>query len=227
MDNTSAFSSNAFDENIRKVIPLYDVIYDEITDLIKVFCGDRKIALLDTGCGTGTFAEKALAELDIGELVLCDPSAEMLDIARQKTKGHDVELICKGSEKLAFNGKFDVVTAIQCHHYFDRPTRETAVRNCFNALKDGGIFIYFENTAPFTDIGREIMLDRVASFGLKARRTEAEVTAHRLRYGKEFFPLNIKEHLELLEKAGFERGELFWHSYMQSGFYGIKGHKEG
>ena len=38
----------------------------------------------------------------------------------------------------------------------------------------------------------------------------------------EYFPLNIAEHLGLLEKTGFATAEIFWHSYMQSGFYAVK-----
>ena len=34
--------------------------------------------------------------------------------------------------------------------------------------------------------------------------------------------LEITEHLELLNKTGFQVSELFWHSYMQSGVYAIK-----
>ena len=43
--------------------------------------------------------------------------------------------------------------------------------------------------------------------------------------GTEFFPLTIKEHIELLNGIGFESAELFWNSYMQSGLYGLYGIK--
>jgi tRNA (cmo5U34)-methyltransferase len=49
------------------------------------------------------------------------------------------------------------------------------------------------------------------------------VRSHSARYNTEYFPITIKEHLELLDKTGFAACELFWHSYMQSGFYAIKG----
>lgn len=32
----------------------------------------------------------------------------------------------------------------------------------------------------------------------------------------------IKEHIDLLNKTGFRTAKLFWHSYMQSGFYAVK-----
>ena len=102
-------------------------------------------------------------------------------------------------------------------------TREKAVANCFKALKKGGIFIYIENTAPLTEKGKEILLRRLGEYQLSAGRTQEETDAHLARYGTEYFPINIKEHLDMLEKTGFAACELFWQSFMQCGFYAVKG----
>lgn len=222
MDNTSAFDSCIYDNNIRKVIPYYDEIYSQIIDLIRTYCGDREISLLDTGCGSGMMGLKADEFLNISEMLLCDPSENMLKSAEDKLSGKNCEFIKTGSENLYFENRFDVVTAIQSHHYFDRKTRETAVMNCYNALKPGGLFICFENTAPFSETGIRIMKNRVENYGINAGRTRDEVVSHSARYNNEYFPITIKEHLDLLNKTGFRTAELFWHSYMQSGFYAIK-----
>lgn len=222
MDNTTSFDSCIYDNNIRKVIPFYDEIYNQIIDLIKTYHGDNKISLLDTGCGSGMIGLKANEFLDISEMVLCDPSENMLKAAERKLKDKRCEFINIASEKLDFKNRFDVVTAIQSHHYLDRATREKAVLNCYNALKPNGLFICFENTAPFTETGISIMKKRVENYGISAGRTKEEVISHSARYNKEYFPITIKEHLELLDKTGFRTAELFWHSYMQSGFYAIK-----
>ena len=212
--------NNQYDENIRKIIPFYDEIHKQILSVIQAYCGDKELSMLDTGCGTGTFALKAFEHLNILELVLCDPSEEMIAEAKKKFDNH--EFIRIGSENLYFENRFDVVTAIQSHHYFDKLTREKAVSNCFKALKSGGIFIYFENTAPFSELGKDLMLKRLETFGFCEGRTFEDVKHHSERYNKEFFPLTISEHLNLLRKMNFKVFELFWHSYMQSGFYAIK-----
>ena len=136
-DNKSAFAVNRYDENVRKVIPFYDEIYEQIFSVIQAHCGSKPLAVLDTGCGTGTLGQMALERLNLSELVLCDPSEKMLADAREKLNDQPCEFHCVGSEKLDFENRFDVVTAIQSHHYFDRATRETAVKNCFKALKSG------------------------------------------------------------------------------------------
>ncbi|MDE7138869.1 MAG: leucine-rich repeat protein, partial [Ruminococcus sp.] len=129
---------------------------------------------------------------------------------------------CIGSENLDYTEKFNIIVAIQSHHYFSREMRERAVMNCFKALKSGGIFIYTENTAPFSETGKNIVLKRVENFGVNAGRSREEVFAHSARYNTEYFPINVSEHLELLRQTGFETSEIFWHSYMQSGFYAVK-----
>ena len=219
MDNKSAFNANQYDGNVRKVIPFYDEIYEQIFGLIRTYFGSKEISLLDTGCGTGTLGLIAKNTPNISKMVLCDPSEKMLADAKKKLGYYPCEYICEGSENLTFENKFDVVTAIQSHHYFDKTTRETAVRNCYKALNPNGLFIFFENTAPNSEVGKEIMLKRLERFELKAGRTPEEVKNHSARYNREFFPITIKEHFELLKKTGFSSYELFWHSYMQSGFY--------
>ena len=217
-----AFDMVAYDANVRKVIPFYDEIHTQTIDLLTEFSLGREIALLDTGCGSGTFAAKAAESLQLSELVLCDPSEEMLGIAQQKLAGSMAEFHQTGSESLEFSERFDAVTAIQCHHYFDRETREIAVRRCFDALKPGGILIVFENTAANTEAGKKLLLGRVERFGIAHGRTPEEAKNHSARYGTAFFPLTIEEHLALFRKTGFTAAEVFWHSYLQTGFYALK-----
>jgi tRNA (cmo5U34)-methyltransferase len=169
-----------------------------------------------------SYFDKDVRELDLAEIVLCDPSEKMLSEAKELLGSGVCGFRSVGSEELDYENRFDVVTAIQSHHYFDRATREKAVANCFRALKKGGIFICFENTAPFTEEGRDILIERLEAYELKAGRTPEEVKHHTARYGTEFFPMNILEHLDLLKKTGFAAAELLWSSYMQSGFYAIK-----
>ena len=214
---------NGYDENIRRVIPYYDEIHAQTLDLITEFAAGKPISLLDTGCGSGTFAARAAEVLRLSELVICDPLSEMLDAAREKLQGKTAEFRLIGSEQLAETGRFDVVTAVQSHHYFDRETRKIAVQNCFRALKPGGLLIVFENTRADTDTGQRILLQRIERYGIAHGRTPEEVRHHSERCGTEYFPLTIGEHLMLLRETGFETAELFWHTYMQSGFYAIKG----
>ena len=45
---------------------------------------------------------------------------------------------------------------------------------------------------------------------------------HLARFGVDYFPLTVDEHLQMLTKCGFRVVELFWYSVMQAGFYCLK-----
>lgn len=224
MDNASAFQVNDYDGNVRSVIPFYDEIHHQIIELASVYFKNHPIHLLDTGCGSGTFVKKALTKVSIAEAILCDPSENMLQIAKEKLSSETIpcHFLQIGSQDISFSAKFDMITAIQSHHYFQESQRKQAVKRCFSALKSGGLFVTFENTAPYSTAGTSLLLQRLERYALSHGRKETDVKQHSSRYGTEFFPITIQEQLDLLHECGFVHAEVFWLSYLQAGFYGIK-----
>ena len=122
-DNTSSFRSDIYDNNIMSVLPYYREYHAQVTDLVRA-AGCTSPAWLDTGCGTGSLALIALDEMPDIRFTLADPSAQMLDRAREKLAGRDIRYVNSPSHKLSFTDEFDIVTAIQCHHYYDEAGRE-------------------------------------------------------------------------------------------------------
>ena len=222
MDNTTPFKVSAYDENVRKVIPFYDELSQQVISVINAHFGEKKIDLLDTGCGTGSLVLIALDEMPDIRFTLADPSAQMLDRAREKLAGRDIRYVNSPSHKLSFTDEFDIVTAIQCHHYYDEAGREEAVRHCFDALHKGGIFIAFENIRMSADESDVIAMKRWEQFQLSHGRAPEDVEKHLARRGTEMFPITIEKHLALLRKCGFSTADILWTSYMQAGFWAIK-----
>ncbi len=223
-DNSTPHAAASYDAQVRKTLPYYDSFHDETLNLIKAMHLEPK-AWLDTGCGTGTLVEKALKQFPSTKFVLLDPSPQMLQIAKQKLVNYpNVEFLEPApTEKLA-NQKttFDVITAIQSHHYSTTPEHEKATQTCFNLLNPNGVYITFENIRPFTELGREIGKENWKRFQIAAGRDPASVEAHLRRFGIDYYPMTVEEHLASLRKTGFSVVELLWYSIMQAGFYGIK-----
>ena len=176
MENKAYLKGNDYDGKVRHVIPYYDEILTQVTDIVDIL-GLKEISWLDTGGGSGTLLNKAFKNFgNIRRAVLCDPSEKMLETAEKKLAEHDVEYRQCFSHELDYIGEFDVVTAIQCHHYYsDMEQKKMAVSKCYESLKDNGIYITFENTAPFTETGKNILLRRLEKYGLAHGREEAEV----------------------------------------------------
>ena len=220
-DNATPLSAQEYDAQINKTIPFYTEFYDQTIDVIEQ-CNYPKINWLDLGCGTGTLEEFALKHFPDARFVLVDPSEQMLLQAKEKLSAKDIDYICAKSTDIDFADAFEVVTAIQSHHYMQADERECAVTNVFRALKKDGIFISFENVIPGDEALKKRELLRWGRYQQRRGKTAEEALAHNARCGVNYFPLTVEQHIELLKKTGFQKVHVFWISYMQMGIYAIK-----
>ena len=216
-----------YDTHINKTIPYYQAFHTEIINLVKAM-GHEPALWLDTGCGTGTLVGKAINEFHKTGFILADPSAEMMDVAKNKLAGQPADrykFLARGTTQdivLAADEHPDVITAVLCHHYLQEEGRILATNRCFELLKKGGLYITFENVRPFTSFGTELGKANWKNYQLTAGKQLNEVEEHIKRFGTEYFPITVEDHLLLLRRCGFPLVELFWYSYMQAGFYCIK-----
>jgi tRNA (cmo5U34)-methyltransferase len=221
-DNKTSQSAAQYDANVEKTIPRYSQFHLETLDLVGAV-NPKPLLWLDTGCGTGNLAAKAADRFAGVRFILSDPSAAMLDIAREKLQGIEAEYVLSGSEALSPAGLVDVVTAIMSHHYLTAEQRRQATENCFAALKPGGVYVTFETIRPCSEAATAIGLQRWRQHQLNSGKPAEEVEKHISRYGVELLPITIEEHLQLLRQAGFSSVEILWASGLQAGFYALKG----
>jgi len=221
--NSSAFQPEEYDANIIKTIPFYREMQEQAVSLVNTM-GFHQVHWLDTGCGTGNTAEMAVKSCSLSAITLADPSDEMLEMSNERAKRWNLpkSFLLSSSENLNFYEGFEVVTAIMVHHYLNAEQRMEATRKCYKALKPGGIYITFENIAPDSLMGKEIGLKRWGNYQIENGKIETDVKKHISRFGKEYFPITIEEHLALLRECGFQTVQILWLSYLQAGFYGIK-----
>jgi tRNA (cmo5U34)-methyltransferase len=220
-DNASSHNADQYDRQIRLTIPHYDDIHEEILNFVKVQCPNPK-TWLDTGCGTGFFIRNAQDVFLETEFFIADPSEGMLAKARQNLEGCRYSLIGRcGTADIpaATDRRFDIITAIQCHHYLTREGRNEAVRSCHTLLNDGGFFVTSENIRPFSDEGVTRSLASWGAFQREAGRTDGEVRDHLGRFDREYFPITITELLQCYRDAGFPVAEILWISGLQGVFW--------
>jgi len=66
-------------------------------------------------------------------------------------------------------------------------------------LKDGGIYIEFENIRPLTQRGQEIGLHMWKTFQIDNGKTPTQAADHISRFDTSYFPISIPDHLALLK----------------------------
>lgn len=218
MEHT-AFRAEDYDAKIRQTLPFYDEFYEQVVDALAI-SGRKNISWLDIGCGTGKMYEAASKRISIQEFVFIDISEKMLAVAKERFQSEKNRFKHMSVLELEDIEKYDVVTAIQVHHYLSEKDRRLAVEKCCRALRTGGLFFTFENIAPDSEIGRRLILDRWKAYQIRNGKSREEAESHMKRYGVEYFPLTIEAYLQLMRQCGFQAAELIWMSLYAGWVYG-------
>lgn len=219
--NSTPFYVAEYDRQIKRTLPFYEEMIQQIVDIAKVF-GLQSIRWLDVGCGTGKMARTALDNFNIQKMVCIDVDKEMIGRAERFCDNGKVEFLQCDVREMPYWEMFDIVTAVQINHYFKKGERIDAVKNCYDALEENGVYISFENFAPDSEEGRRLYLERWKQFQIAHGKTEQEADLHMKRYGQSYFPITISESVGLLKECGFRMVEILWVSYMQVGILARK-----
>lgn len=219
--NCTPFNVAEYDKQIKRTLPFYEEMIQQIVDIVGLL-DLQSLRWLDVGCGTGKMARTVLNNFDIQKMVCIDVESEMLERSESLCDDEKVEFLQCDAIELSYQDMFDIVTAIQVNHYFKKDERMAAIKKCYNALRDDGIYISFENFAPDSEEGIRLFLERWKQYQIKNGKTEEEADLHIKRYGQSYFPISISESIGLLEDCGFRMVEILWVSYMQVGILARK-----
>ena len=226
-DNTTSSPADEYDRRVRTTIPFYDLINEETIDLVRTARPEVRI-WLDTGCGTGFLAEKALAVFPETFFLLADVSEKMLDQCRGRLAAAPagrfriLDPMANQDLPADLSPRPEVVTAIQVHHYLSREDRRRATEACWGLLPEGGLYVTFENVHPNSEEGLSIALERWRRYQVAQGKPEDKAREHGARFNRNYFPITIEDHFRLLKNCGFKVVEMFWQAHMQAGFYAVK-----
>lgn len=203
-------------------VPGYNALLSEVVDIVRSI-GIKPRYWIDTGCGTGNLASRAISVFDDTQFIFADPSPEMISAAKKKMNGNmRCSYVTKGTEQLSMGDEtIDVISAVLCHHYYGADERKTATENCYRLLKEGGAYITIEHV-KHSDDSAKISKERWKLFLMDKGRTEEEAEGYLSRFGTVFFPIAAEEHIALLKECGFRTAGMFWYTCSDVGVYGIK-----
>lgn len=220
-DNPRTPTPEEYDTNIRRSVPRYDAMLGDVVDVV-AHSGVKVERWVDVGSGTGNLVLLAMRKFPSSRFTLLDISSEMLAVAGRKV-GSDRGYVCGSSDRMDLPDSIaDVVSCVQSNHYYDAEGRERALSECHRILRPGGMVIVTEHVAPLSGKGYEITRARQKDFLLDNCRSDSEAEVYLDRYGTEYFPLTVTQHIEVMKKAGFTDVEVFYYSYGQVGLFGFR-----
>lgn len=111
--------------------------------------------VLDLACGEGIYARSAKCK-GAKKVVGVDSSIAMLNLAKQKNRGLDIEYLYSDIRELPFLGEFDIVLANYIFNYAQNKQQLTQFcEKSYQHLKPGGLLVGV-NDNPFNRVDDDI-----------------------------------------------------------------------
>jgi tRNA (cmo5U34)-methyltransferase len=219
--------ANCFDDMLSRSIPFYDEIHRIITDILdRAFIDGKKI--YDLGCSTGTtiniISDHLKKSGKTSNFIGVDNSGPMIKKCQEKMNANNVknvELICDDIENVEINNA-DMIIMNYTLQFIDVEKRLGLLKNIFNGLNKGGVFIFSEKINCDTKSVDGLFTELYYDFKRRNGYSELEIAQKREALENVLRPLAPDQHISLLKIAGFDKVEILFRWYNFACFIGIK-----
>jgi tRNA (cmo5U34)-methyltransferase len=196
----------AYDKTIATLIPHSLDLIDAAAAAVDV-AARLSPAVVDLGTGSGALAQKILKVRPRARLIGVDADGSMLAAARRRLRGN-IQTIEEDFEHTHIP-RCDVVSASFALHHVPTGRRKGALyRRCFQALRDGGMFVsadcFLASSARLRARHREAWLQH-----LQRAYTRKKAENFLRTWAKEDVYFTLDREIELLREAGFAT-EVTW-----------------
>ncbi|CAG1023506.1 Carboxy-S-adenosyl-L-methionine synthase [Patescibacteria group bacterium] len=207
-----------FDDMVSRSVPFYSEVQRIQADLVMEFLPKQGGVVCDLGCSTGTtiahLAQHEECPSDV-TFIGFDNSEPMLEKARAKLG----EVVPNATIDLRY-GDLSCLEAIPACDViilnwtlqFVRPIdREALLKNCYNALRSGGVLLLSEKILGSDSGFNRLYIDHYLRFK-KSQGGYSDTENQRKREALEnvLIPYRLDEDYELLKRAGFERMDTYF-----------------
>ncbi len=148
-----------------------------------------------------------------------DPSAQMLQLARNATAGISSRvLLHEGYVDSAPIGPFDGATCLLTLHFLPADERLRTLQQLFARLKPGAALVVAQHSIPDQPASRKQWLRRNAAFAVAAGIPVSSAEGSIAAISQRLPVLSPQQDAELLREAGFENIELFYSAFTFKGW---------
>lgn len=220
-DFNSQLIVDGYDVHIRKLIPGYEVVHQQIQALLKTYV-DEPAHILIVGCGTGYELGYLLQLCPNWTFTATDLSVTMLEKAKHYIQplnaSHRVEFVLGDIAQLKTEQTYNAVLSILVTHFISLQDKPNFFKAIYKYLKPQGIFITFDLTQMKSDQELATLKYLVEINGLNS----AQSTSMIRRLSDDFYLLSAEETEAQLNKSGFNSIMRFTQILAYQGFMTIK-----
>ncbi|WP_144730856.1 class I SAM-dependent methyltransferase [Acinetobacter oleivorans] len=210
-----------YDEHIRKLIPGYEVIHQQVDAILQSVVKSNAHILI-VGCGTGYELEYLLKRHPNWKFTALDPSLTMLQKAQEQ-----VELLDKSSQVTFVHGEtsalplencFDAALSILVAHFIADERKPVFFKEIYDRLKEKAILLTYD---LMTCVNPQ-QLQALRYLCLDQGLTEEQCQKMLERMAQDFFSLTTEGYIKLLQKTGFESVQPYTQILTYQGFIAKK-----
>ncbi|TIX92761.1 class I SAM-dependent methyltransferase [Rhizobium sp. P44RR-XXIV] len=175
--------------------------------------------VLVLGAGGG-LELKAFADMQRGwSFDGVDPSADMLQLARQVAGDHAERIrLHNGNIDAAPEGPFDAATCLLTFHHVPMPQRLETLKEVRRRLKAGAPFVLAHVSFPQTEPDRSMWIDRHVAYGAPDGADIGRLENARNAMRERLHILSPEEEEAMLREAGFSDVTLFYAAFSFKGW---------
>lgn len=214
-----------FPDMIRRSVPGYGQMLAMLPIFAKRHCGFRQLndgkkvsRVYDLGCSLGavSFAlagEFGEQDLQIKAIDISPPMCEKAKtLLNEHYPNHDIEVIQADVCQVALQ-PCDMIVLNLTLQFLPVESREKLLKNCYNALADGGILILTEKTHLLDEADDAWRVERYYDFKRANGYTEMEISGKRNALENVLMTDTLDFHHQRLAKVGFQR-HLTWFQFL-------------
>ena len=214
IENIFQKEAKNYDDTIKRIIPFYDEMLRTLVDVIP-FPSEKKINVIDLGCGTGTLA-LILKQKYPNAIIKClDVAEDMVNIAKEKLKSYsNIEFQVEDLHNYEFNQNFDVIiSSLALHHLHGDDQKKKFFQKIFSHLNPGGNFFNLDVAIGSNEKLEEIYVSRWIDF-MKNNFSLEQINNELLpKYYHKEIPTQLLRQINWLSELGFTDVEIIWKYY--------------
>jgi tRNA (cmo5U34)-methyltransferase len=215
-----------YDELIRRFIPGYDEMLNELTNYLAFCLADRPHPqVLDLGTGTGSLTGLLLSRIATATVVAIDADPVMIAEARERLAAvlPRVTHLRRDFVGSLPGGSDACMASLALHHITELTEKQRLYEQILDALSPEGIFINAD--AMFAENSRleKWMRTNWTRHLLASGFSKSEVADHFRQWSTEDRYFEVQTELRLLHEAGFSNLEVIWRRGPMAVLVGHKG----
>ncbi len=166
------------------------------------------LKILDVGIGEGNFAEYLFEYNPEIKIDGVDISSEMIESAREKLSGKNVNLICEDGLKYLrnFDGNYDVIVSSWTIHNFKWKEKIALFKEIYSKLSFGGKMLLMDKIYPDDEFGKEfyLVLQNKRYANCLSEDLAKNMLLHEYQDFSDDYRMDEAELIKILKEIGFQ-----------------------